>query len=220
MMKIGAVAAALLLSGLSMPAFAAEPPAALVMAISGKTNPPLGAMSEIASGAKLQLDPGTELTVLDYARCKMVTVNGGSLTITRFDFMSDGKIVSEVEAPCPRFHQLSASAGGAVAGGVVMRGALGSVQRWPLEREIVLAGGGADKLKAAAICADGRPDAPLVQLTVAGNRARLPEHAPPLAVNERYLLRLAIEGSSEPVDIPFIGAAPSGRSLLVVLRGR
>jgi hypothetical protein len=191
----------------------------MVMAVSGNTAPPIAAMSEIPSGAKLQLDPGTELTVLDYARCKMVTVSGGSLTVTRFDFMSDGKIVGEVDAPCPRFHQLSASAGGAVAGGVVMRGGLGSVPRWPLEREIVLAGGGADKLKAAAIYADGRLDVPLVQLTVAGNRAKLPAQAPPLAANQHYLLRLTMNGQPQPVDIPFIGTAPSGRSLLVVLRG-
>lgn len=219
-MKFGLGAASLLLSFLPMLASAEEPPAAMVMAVSGKTAPPVAAMSEIASGAKLQLDPGTELTVLDYARCKMVTVSGGSLTVTRFDFMTDGRIVGEVDAPCPRFHQLSASAGGAVAGGVVMRGGLGSVPRWPLEREIVLAGGGADKLKAAAIYAEGRPDAPLVQLAVAGNRARVPEQAPPLAVNQRYVLRLTMDGQPQPVDIPFIGTAPSGRSLLVVLRGR
>src|SRR4029079_5274455 len=127
---------------------------------SGGTTPAVAAMSEIPSGAKLQLDPGTELTVLDYARCKMVTVAGGALTVTRFDFMTDGKIVAEIEAPCPRIHQLSAGAGGAVAGGVVMRG-LAAVQRWPLDREIVVAGTGADKLKAAAVFADGRPDAPL-----------------------------------------------------------
>lgn len=217
-MKFGAGVASLLLSFLPVLASADEPPAAMVMAVSGKTVPPVAAMSEIASGAKLQLDPGTELTVLDYARCKMVTISGGSLTVTRFDFMADGKIVGEVDAPCPRFHQLSA--GGAVAGGVVMRGGLGSVPRWPLEREIVLAGGGADKLKAAAIYAEGRPDAPLVQLAVAGNRARMPEQAPPLTVNQRYLLRLTMNGQPQPVDIPFIGAAPSGRSLLVVLRGR
>ena len=219
-MKFGAGAASLLLSLLPVLASAEEPPAAMVMSVSGNTTPAVAAMSEIPSGAKLQLDPGTELTVLDYARCKMVTVSGGSLTVTRFDFMADGKIVGEVDAPCPRFHQLSASAGGAVAGGVIMRGGLGSVQRWPLEREIVLAGGGADRLKAAGIYAEGRPDAPLVQLAVAGNRARLPEQAPPLAVNQHYLLRLAIDGQPQPVDIPFIGAAPSGRSLLVVLRGR
>jgi hypothetical protein len=219
-MKFGLGIASLLVSFLPAVASADEPPAAMVMAVSGKTAPPVSAMSEIASGAKLLLDPGTELTVLDYARCKMVTVTGGSLTVTRFDFMTDGKIVGEVEAPCPRFHQLSASAGGAVAGGMVMRGGLSSVQRWPLEREIVLAGGGADKLKAAAIYAEGRPDAPVVQLAVAGNRARLPEQPPRLAVNERYLLRLTMDGQPQPVDIPFIGAAPTGRSLLVVLRGR
>lgn len=219
-MKFGVGVASLVLSFLPMLASAEEPPAAMVMAVSGKTSPPVAAMSEIASGAKLQLDPGTELIVLDYARCKMVTVSGGSLTVTRFDFMTDGKIVGEVDSPCPRFHQLSASAGGAVAGAVVMRGGLGSVPRWPLEREIVLAGGGADKLKAAAIYAEGRPDAPLVQFAVADNRARLPEKAPPLAVNQRYLLRLTMDGQPQPVDIPFIGAAPSGRSLLVVLRGR
>ena len=132
-MKFRASVASLLFSFLPMLASAQEPPAAMVMAVSGKTAPPVAAMAEIASGTKLQLDPGTELTVLDYARCKMVTVSGGSLTVTRFDFMADGKIVGEVDAPCPRFHQLSA--GGAVAGGVVMRGGLGSVQRWPLERE-------------------------------------------------------------------------------------
>ena len=219
-MKVGAIAASLLLLCSPTSALADEPSAALMMAISGKTTPPLEAMSEIASGAKLQLDPGTELTVLDYARCKMVTVSGGTLTITRFDFMSDGEIVGEVDAPCPRFHQLSAGAGGAVAGGVVMRGGVGSVPRWPLERELVLAGGGVDKLRAAAIYAEGRPDAPLVQLAVAGNRARVPEQAPPLAVNERYRLRLTIDGQPQPVDIPFIGSAPSGRSLLVVLRAR
>ena len=219
-MKSRAGVASLLLSLLPVFAAAEEPPAAMVMAISGKTVPPVSAMSEIASGAKVQLDPGTELTVLDYARCKMVTISGGSLTVTRFDFTADGKIVGEVDAPCPRFHQLSAGGGGAVAGGVVMRGGLGSVQRWPLEREIVLAGGGADTLKAAAIYANGHLDTPLVQLAVAGNRARLPEQAPPLVVNEHYLLRLTMNGQPQPVDIPFIGSAPSGHSLLVVLRGR
>ena len=28
------------------------------------------------------------------------------------------------------------------------------------------------------------------------------------------------DGQPQPVDIPFVGAAPTGRSLLVVLRGR
>src|SRR6187397_1369620 len=112
MMKFVGAVASIVISLAPFLARAGEPPAALVMAVSGGTTPPVAAMSEIPSGTKVQLDPGTELTVLDYARCKMVTVNGGALTVTRFDFMTDGKIVAEIEAPCPRIHQLSASAGG------------------------------------------------------------------------------------------------------------
>jgi hypothetical protein len=101
----------------------------------------------------------------------------------------------------------------------VVRG-VGSVPRWPLNREIVLAGAGADKLKAAAIFAESRPDAPLVQLDISGRRARFPAGAVSLAVNERYVLRLTMADRAEPVDISFIGTASSGPSLLVVLRGQ
>jgi hypothetical protein len=131
-------------------AVAEEPPAALVMSVSGNTTPAVSPMSEIASGAPIKLEPGAELTLLDYARCKMVTVSGGTATVTRFDFSADGKIVTQVDVPCPRIHQLSAAAGGTVAGGLVMRG-LGSVPRWPLNRQIDLVGNGADKLKAASM---------------------------------------------------------------------
>src|SRR5215212_10308790 len=128
----------LLLLGMSTAlAFANEPPAGLVMAVSGSTTPPLSAMSEIPSGAPVRLSPDAELTILDYARCKMVTVSGGTVTVTRFDFVADGKIVAEVDAPCPRIHQLSAGAAGSVAGGLVMRG-VGSMPRWPLNREFVI----------------------------------------------------------------------------------
>jgi hypothetical protein len=146
-MRFGAVIALSLLCALPGSArAAAEPPAALVTAVSGGTTPAIAAMSEIASGAPIRLEPGTELTLLDYARCKMVTVSGGTVTVTRFDFVTDGKIVAKIDAPCPRVHKLGA--GGTVAGGLVMRGVAGP-PRWPLNREIVVAGDGSDKLAAA-----------------------------------------------------------------------
>jgi hypothetical protein len=218
-MRFGSVAAAFLLCVMPGLAVADEPPAALVMAVSGSTTPAVSVMSEVASGAKLRLDPGAELTLLDYARCKMVTVGGGTVSVTRFDFVTDGKIVAEIDAPCPRIHRLSASAGGAVAGGLVMRGVAGA-PRWPLNREFVLAGDGSDNLAAAAIYADGRLDAPLTRLEISGRKARFPMDAAPLAVNERYVLRLTLKGRVEPADISFIGAAPTGPNLLVVLRGQ
>jgi hypothetical protein len=218
-MRFAAVVASAFLCFWTPVAVAEEPPAALVMAVSGGTTPAMSEMSEIPSGTPVRLAPGAELTVLDYARCKMVTVSGGTLSVTRFDFTTDGKITAQMDAPCPRVHQLNANAGGAVAGGLVVRG-VASVPRWPLNREIVLAGTGADKLKAAAIYAEDRPNAPLVRLDISGHQARFPAGAVSLAPNQRYVLRLTMADRAEPVDISFIGTAPSGPSLLVVLRGQ
>ncbi len=217
-MRFAAVAASFVLCLMPGLAVANEPPAALVTALSGSTTPAIAAMSEIASGAPLRLAPGAELSFLHYAKCKMVTVTGGTVTVTRTDFTTDGTIVAEIDAPCPRIHRLSANAAGTVSGGLVMRG-LSSAPRWPVNREIVLTGEGTDKLKTVAIHAEGRLDAPLVRLNVSGRQARFPADAAPLAVNERYVLRLTIGDRAEPVDIPFVAAAPSGSSLFVVLRG-
>ena len=195
-----------------------EPPAGVVMALSGNSSPPIAAMSEIPSGAPLRLDAGAQLTFLHYTRCKLVTVAGGTLTVTRADYNTDGRIVSEKDGPCPRVHQLAGGAP-ATAGGLVMRG-VGGEPRWPLDREILFAGPGSGDLRAAAIYAEGRTDAPLVRLDVAGHQARFPANAPPLTANQRYVMRLTMVGRGQPVDIPFIGTAPDGPSLFVVLRGQ
>lgn len=197
--------------------FAADEPVGMVMTLSGSTTPPIAALSEIPVGTPLQLAPGTEVTFLHYSKCKLVTVSSGTLTVTRTDFSADGKIVEEKDGPCPRVHQLRGNTSGMVSGGLVMR-APGSTPRWPLDRELVIAGAGTDKLKSAAIYAEGRLDAPLVPLEVSGHQARWPANAPPLGANERYVLRLTLADRSEPIDIPFIGIAPDGPSLLVVLR--
>ena len=206
----------------SVVAFAAwaadEPPAGVVMALSGNASPPIAVMSEIPSGAPVKLAPGAELTFLHYQRCKLVTVAGGILTVTRSEYNTDGKIVAEKDGPCPRVHQLAGGAP-ATAGGLVMRG-VGGEPRWPLDREILFAGPGSGELRAAAIYAEGRSDAPLVRLDVSGHQARLPANAPPLPANQRYVMSLSMAGRAQPLDIPFIGTAPDGSSLIVVLRGQ
>jgi hypothetical protein len=193
---------------------AGEPPAGIVMALSGSTAPPLAEMAEIPAGTPLHLLPGTQLTFLVYARCKLVTVAGGTLTLSRTDFTTDGKILGDKDGPCPRIHPLSGS--GAVAGGLIMRG--GALPRWPLDSEIVLAGDASDGVETAAIYAEDRLDAPLVRLDVVGHRLRLPAGAGRLSPNRRYLLRLTTAGRAQPLDLTFIGTAPDGPILLVVLR--
>jgi hypothetical protein len=157
------------------------------------------------------------LSFLHYTRCKLVTVAGGTLTVTRNDYSTDGRIVAEKDGPCPRVHQLSSGSSG-TAGGLVMRG-VGGAPRWPLDREIVFAGLGTDRLRTAAIYAEDQPDTPIIQLDVSGQQARFPASAAPLAANQRYVLRLTTADRPQPLDIPFIGTAPDGPSLFVVLRG-
>jgi hypothetical protein len=214
-MRLSAVFAFVLLYGAMGLGVAAEPPAAMVMAITGGSDPELSPMSEIPSGQHVHLSATTEITVFDYARCKMVTVVGGTLTVTRFDFDADGKIVREIEAPCPRIHELSGNGDGAVAGGFVARG-IESTPAWPLNRELILGGSATDGLSAAAIYAEGQLDTPLVKLEVTDHRAVFPAGATALEPNRRYVLRVTAAGKS--IDIAFVGKAPSGQSLLVVLR--
>jgi hypothetical protein len=209
----------LLSSFVALAAWAAdEPPAGVVMGLSGSASPPLAAMSEIPAGAPIKLAPDAELTLLHYQRCKLVTVVGGTLTVTRSEYNTDGKILAEKDGPCPRVHQLAGGAP-ATAGGLVMRG-VGSEPRWPLDREMLFAGPGSGELRAATIYAEGRTDAPLVRLDVSGHQARFPANSPPLMANQRYVMRLSMAGRAQPLDIPFIGTAPDGPSLLVVLRGQ
>src|SRR5215470_14777887 len=100
-MRLEAIAASALFCLATAPAIAEEPPAALVMAVSGTTTPPMSEMSEIPSGQTVQIATDAQLTVLDYTRCKMITVSGGTLSVTRFDFTTDGKIVAQADAPVP-----------------------------------------------------------------------------------------------------------------------
>jgi hypothetical protein len=173
-------------------------------------------MAELPANASFQLPPDARVTFLHYARCKLVTVTGGTLTVTRADYKENGGSATEADGPCPRVYALSDSAGeGHSAGGLVARGVT-MPPRWPTSPDIILTGAGANGVAAAAILADGQPAPAPVQLSVAGSRAREPRGTPPLQPNGRYTLRLTLRGQRDPVDIPF--TATSGLDSLVVLR--
>ena len=195
----------------------AEPPAGLVMGLTGTTTPPLAVMAEIPAGASVEIAPGAQLTFLHYGRCKLITVSGGTLSLGRTEFATDGQILSEKDGPCPRIHSLAESPAGTVSGGMVMRGG-GALPRWPLDLTIIVAGNGSDGLKTAAIYAEDKNDSALVPLDVAGHTLRFPAGHERLTANGRYVLRLTVADRSEPIELPFIGVAPDGPELIVVLR--
>src|SRR5947209_1183184 len=183
-----------LLAGLCAwgPAGAAEPNAVgIIMKVSGETDPGLPLREEVAANAVIKLGPGAELTFLHYPpTCELVTVAGGTVKLTKTAFTTDGEVKSQQNRPCPRVYELSGTGGGWVARDLL---------RLPVAPEIILAGNRAGEVTEAAVYEKGQPDRLLYCLELAEQRATLPASAAPLEPNHRYLLKLSMSDSAQPL---------------------
>jgi hypothetical protein len=207
---LGLVAAAL-------PTRAADAPAGIVMAVTGETDPKLATMQEVPANTAVTLTPGTQLTFLHYARCKLVTVSGGTLTLSRADYKVDGKIESEKDGPCPRIYALAGGSDGRSTGGIVARG-VSSAPHWPVNPEFIFSGQRAGAVTAAAIFAEGKLDKPVMTLALAGWRASEPADAPRMVADGHYVLRLTMRDVTQSVDVPFVATLSTDPAPLVVVR--
>jgi hypothetical protein len=218
---IGRTAAVLMIVAgvlLVAPADAAEPPAGLVMELTGSTTPPMQELTEIPADTPIRLGPGAQLTFLHYRRCKVVTVAEGSVTLSGAEYQTDGRVTGEKDSPCPRVLALADSGNaGRTVGGVIMRG-VAVPPRWPVDPQIVFAGDRAAEVRAAAIYDDSHSAQPLIQLTLSGRRARSLPGAAAMAPNARYTLRLTMADQPAPVDVAFIATAQNEAGALVIVR--
>jgi hypothetical protein len=195
-----------------------EPPPGIVMAITGNTDPPLSAMVEIPANTSIHLHGKTKLTFLHYARCKLITVEGGTLTLTRADYTEDGQVVSETDGPCPHIYALPDNGGAGRSSGGILERNLEMPPRWPVGSEIIFTGPRRDTVAAAAIIVDSKPDQAPIQLDLGDGRARLPQGATLLRPERNYTLRLTMRGRRDPVNMLFTATAPARSVPLVVLR--
>jgi hypothetical protein len=192
-------------------------PAGIVMAISGETDPKLAVMEEIPANTPMTLTPTTKLTFLHYARCKLVSITGGTVALSRADYKVGGKIDSEKDGPCPRVYALGSGGEGHSTGGIVSRG-LGGPPRWPVNPEFIFSGQRAGAVTAAAIFAEGKLDKPVANLQLNGWRASEPADAPKMAADAHYVLRLTLRDVKDSVDVPFVGMVSAGPAALVIVR--
>jgi hypothetical protein len=192
------------------PAVAAEPNAVgIIMKITGEIDPDLPLREEVAANTVIKLHPGAELTFLHYPpTCELVTVAGGTLKLTKTAFTTDGEVKSEQNRPCPRVYELSGTGGGWVARDVL---------RLPVDPEIIFAGDRADEVTEAAVYEKGEPDRLLYRLELADQRAIRPPSASPLVPSRRYLLKLRLSDTAQPVDYAFTTVAAGAADSLVVL---
>ncbi|HMD64333.1 MAG TPA: hypothetical protein VKF83_10210 [Stellaceae bacterium] len=201
-----------LLAGLSVwgPAGAAEPNAVgIIMKVIGETDPGLPPREEVSANTVIKLGPGAELTFLHYPpTCELVTVAGGTLKLTKTAFTTDGEVKSEQNRPCPRVYELSGSGGGWVARDLF---------RLPVAPEIIFAGSRAAEVTEAAVYEKEKPDQLLYRLELADQRATPPASAAPLEASHRYLLKLRISDTAQPLDYGFVAVGSGTTDSLVVL---
>jgi hypothetical protein len=199
-----------------LPAVATEPPAGLVMKLTGVATPPLAELTEIPADMSIRLEPSAQLTFLHYRRCKLVTVAGGSVTLSPLEYQLDGRVISEMDEPCPSVYGIEEPAEASPGpSGPVMRGI---PPHWPVNPEIIFVGSLGRAVRAAAIYADDQPGQPLVRLTVAGHRASLPPGTALLPPTARYILRVVMADRSAPVEVAFVGDATITPDRLLILR--
>jgi hypothetical protein len=197
---------ALVLCGASQ----AGQPAALVVELSGDTEPALFPFSEIEAGTEIRLSDESRLGFVHYGTCKMVIMIGGEVRIERRRYLiRRGRVESERAQDCPREVVLDVDG---TAAGVLMRSGE-TVSAMPLRPSFVFAGARADGIASVEVRAG---DVVVATLPAEGRRAAWPETAPDLEAGTVYAVEIAwADGTRRGYD--FV-AEPHGRQRLLILR--
>ena len=187
---LAASAAAVL--GLAVSADAeAQKPVALALDVAGQTEPAIARSQEIAPAATIALGAGATLRLYHYGACKVVTVAGGTLEITRFGYRvgGGGRITREVKRRCPKRVRLASTAGGRATAGVTLRNfGAPDVHVIGTTPAFILIAAAADRVARAELVAatGGSP----VALARTGRTLGWPPGSPPLGSDGFHQLRL------------------------------
>lgn len=190
-----------------------HPAVALVLEVSGTTDPALRPFRELRAGDRVTLERGARLVVLHYDReCRMLTIDGGAVTFRQRGepVVKDGAVSSR-EGKCPR--RLEARS---TAGAVIMRSAAAKLSARPS-----FTIGGARAVDVASVrVLDAEQRKPLMQVPVENGQFRYPVFAAPLETNRHYTLEFVPATGDKPVaslDV-FIGeTGPADEPLALVL---
>ena len=199
-------------------------PVAMVIDVDGTTVPVLAAHQEIGPGARVELAPNAQISILHYKACSIFTVKGGSVNITEGTVdVTAGKVESKA-GPCPRVHRVVAAGLGTSGGAIVVRtvprpparpAADGVQAHLAANEEIVLAG---TKAAAATVAEVLDSKGGLVEGPMQVRNAAIRLAGSRLVPGDYYVLSIRLQGESEPVRIPFfVSRLPNDGSFILRL---
>ena len=210
---VRAVLAAILCGGMIYAASAYSAAAAIVTEVSGTTTPPLIVHQEVALGTSIVLRPGAHLSLLHYASCSIVTLNGGKATVTADGVDANlGNVESSAPGPCPKVHKIAHQGPGPLGGVVVTRGAPTPPIDVAPDALIVLSGDGFSNASSADVLdVNGNPVGGAVAFK--GQSFKLDDALP---ARRAYVLRISFKGRSDTVELPFSISARNSGGLVVL----
>lgn len=98
----------------------AQTPGALVLDISGPSEPEVGAFDELEVGATVELGAATEITILHYASCRELSLRGGAVVVEADRLRHPGaKLLGGSAGDCPTPVKVHEAA--LIGAGVVLR---------------------------------------------------------------------------------------------------
>jgi hypothetical protein len=125
-------------------------PAALVIQVTGTTQPQLVRHREVAEGTRITLAPQARVSILHYEQCAIVTLTGGPAVVTANGIeTAAGNVESTKKGPCPKVHKISLSEG-AASGGVSVSRSINAAASAPPAGPLNLAANGVIVLSGAA----------------------------------------------------------------------
>lgn len=186
---------------------------ALVMDITGPTTPQLSIHREIAPGTRIALGPGARVSLLHYASCTIVTLTGGTATVSDETVTAEpANIESTKPGPCPRVHKIAHKGPGPLGGVIVTRGDPVPPMDVAPDALIILSGAGFSDALAAEVLDNNRN--PVGDRISVRNQSFKLEST--LAVRRAYMLRISFAGRSDTVELPFSISGRGSGGLLVL----
>jgi hypothetical protein len=198
MIVSGRWAALVLAAGLWAGAAAAQTPSGMIMEVSGPTEPAVQALSEVDPGFSVKLGAGAKMSFVHYQSCKLVSVEGGTVTLRLTAYTVDGKVLSE-QKRCPKRFAMAAG-GSTEAGALVVRGSATKLSNRPI---FLLTGAGAEGVASADLMQDGKL---VAALSFSARRASPPESALPL----RGQYEVVVKGKGGQSSVRKFEAADTG----------
>lgn len=200
---------AILIGLVATRAIAGEP-AALVLDVTGATEPAIFPYSEIEAGTEVTLADDARLSLIHYGTCKALTLVGGSVRIEANRYLiGRSRVEEERSQDCPNEVALAEDG---TAAGVLMRDVAGGTPHLPIRPSFVIAGGSADTVERIDILVGA---APVMTLPVKARHVAWPQDATALKSGSEYGVSI-VRSDGSSTDTAFLANARGPRSLVIL----